>query len=140
MNSSQSTINYKSFSDIFWIFTPIVTILLKLLSIKNFSYNQWNSETLELSSLTESNRNKREFAKSKLFQYFDVFSSSIRLNRTRKIIVLLHFNDFLWVMNEFGWIWIDSFWFGSIRYSRKVPEFHNFWMKIYRIYGPYFWL
>ena len=37
-------------------------------------FNHIRSETLELFSLTESNRIKHGFAESELFQYFDVFS------------------------------------------------------------------
>ena len=59
------------------------------LKIKFFSFvnrlkafNNTYSETLELFSPTEPNRIKHVFAGSELFQYFDVFSSPVRSNRT----------------------------------------------------------
>ena len=50
------------------------------LTNKNENIIPRSSETLELSSLTEPNRIKHEFAGSEVFQYFDVFSSSVRSN------------------------------------------------------------
>jgi hypothetical protein len=100
------------------------------------------SETLELFSLTEPNRIKHGFAGSELFQYFDVFSSSVRSNRTLFycIWMILHdvfdaFEWFLWVRTELektSKYWKNSIRFDrtnliefdSVRYTRKVLEFH----------------
>ena len=46
--------------------------------LKTNSAINYFSETLKLSSLIEPNRIKHEFAESEQFQYFDVFSSSVR--------------------------------------------------------------
>jgi hypothetical protein len=98
------------------------------------------SETLELFSITEPNRIKHEFAESELFQYFDVFMSSVRSIfigfECFYMVYLMHLNDFY----EFDSIEpnskkhqsIEIIRFGSIelirlnsvRYSRKVLEFH----------------
>ncbi len=66
------------------------------------------SETLEIFLLTEPNRIKHDFAGSGLFQYFDVFSSSVQSKRTRNIEKVR----------------FSSVRFVSVRHSRKFLEFH----------------
>ena len=59
------------------------------------------SETLELFLFIEPNRIKHGFGESELFQYFDIFMSSVRSNRNLfyciwmlYMMYLMHFNDF----------------------------------------------
>ena len=104
---------------------------------------QWNSRTF-LAYRTEPNRIKHEFAGSELFQYFDVFSSSVRSNWTLFycIWIILHdvfdtFEWFLWVRFDRVELEITSkYWKSSIRFGSIFQEssrqFHKalFWVNI----------
>ena len=85
----------------------IIIISFKSRTIKiTFKAIQWKSRTFLAyrieSNRIEPNRIKHGFAESELFQYFDVFMSSVRSNRTLFycIWMLLHdvFDGFEWFL------------------------------------------
>ena len=92
----------------------------------------WNSRIF-LAYRTEPNQIKHKFAESELFQYFDVFSSSVRSNRTLFYCIWMTLHGVFDAFEWFLWVRFDrtelektsKYWKNSIRFdiSGKIKSF-----------------